>query len=48
MSSISAITETIPTVFTTLRYRDARQAIQWLHDAFGPFTRQRVPRSITP
>lgn len=35
MNSVNAITETIPTVFTTLRYKDARQAIQWLHDAFG-------------
>jgi len=26
---------TIPSMFTTLRYKDARKAIQWLQDAFG-------------
>lgn len=35
MSTVSATPKPYPTVFTTLRYKDARHAIQWLHDAFG-------------
>lgn len=30
-----ALTTSIPSMFTTLRYKDARKAIQWLQDAFG-------------
>jgi uncharacterized glyoxalase superfamily protein PhnB len=35
MTSTMPVTGAIPTIFTTLRYADARKAIQWLQDAFG-------------